>query len=706
MFRDLSLHAVYDSEDHDLIRDVQVPLLSRAQEYLRGVGFFSSGWLRLASAGVVPLVEGGGRIRIVASPVFQEEDWEALRTGYAARYDQVLLSVLSRNISDLGQSLERHTLDVLAWMVADGVMEFRVAVPRSLDRMGYYHNKVAVFTDRNGDMVAIHGSLNDSVQASLNGEALSVFKSWEPAQAEYAKLHRDRLESLWSDKNKQFRVHRIPDSVLDAFISLRSSEVRPYRLPLGIISVAKQSRPSCNVQLYDFQKEAVDRWFDFGCRGIFEMATGTGKTFASLAAAVRAYEERGRLALVVLVPYLHLLEQWAKDCRDFGFDPILCSGDHAHWEIDVRSAVRDFELGVLSNVCIIAVHQTASTKRFATAISDLSANAMVIGDEVHGLGAPNLRNALANQIEMRLGLSATPRRWFDEEGTGVIYSYFGDTCYEYGLDKAIGRFLTPYDYHPVLVSLSDAEVRHYDELTAKIAPIADKAKDDSRIREQMKSLILQRARIVYSARAKLPRLVTLLQSVLSEHKDRGEEPRGILVFCAPGKHREVLRAISALGLRCHEFVHDIGLRERERLLKQFDEGELQALVAIRCLDEGVDVPSTTTAYIMASSTNPREFIQRRGRILRKAPGKDRAAIYDFIVVPPPERLELPTGADTSILKREMPRFAEFSLSAVNTFRARSQIRGILDRFGMLHLLEKRPWDVYHTLKGWDWSDDE
>lgn len=706
MLRDLTIDAVYDSENHDLVREVQVPLLAQSQEYLRGVGFFSSGWLRLASDGIVALVESGGRIRVVASPVFEEEDWKALRTGCAARHDYALWRALQRNIDDLAVSLESETRNVLAWMVADGALQFRVAVPRDIDGKSNYHDKVAVFTDENGDRVAIHGLLNDSVQGWLNGEALSVFRSWESGQVEYVRLHHDRLEALWCDNNKQFRVYRIPDSILDSFIRLRSTEERPYKLPHPWRGVANHLAPSCSKELRDYQKTAIDLWFGAGCRGIFEMATGTGKTITSLAAAVRAYEERGRLALVVLVPYLHLLDQWAGNCTKFGLTPILCSGNHAHWDISVRSAVRDFKLGVMSSLCILAVHHTAATPRFAAAISRLSDDTMLIGDEVHGLGAPYLRPALADPIRMRLGLSATPRRWFDEEGTAAILSYFGNTCYEYPLEEAIGQFLTPYDYHPVRVSLSDEEVEEYEGLTARIVALAGKVEDDKEAQEQMKELLLRRARVVYSAEEKLPMLIGKVREMLHEHKKRGEEPRGILIYCAPGKHKEVLRAVSATGLRCHEFVHNVGPKERQKLLKQFDGAEIQALVAVRCLDEGVDVPSTRMAYIMASSTNPREFVQRRGRILRKASGKERAAIYDFIVVPPAARIDLRVGADISVLKREMPRFGEFSLSAENSFKARAVVRDTLDRVGMLHLLEERPWDVYHALKGWDWNDDE
>jgi len=183
------------------------------------------------------------------------------------------------------------------------------------------------------------------------------------------------------------------------------------------------------------------------------------------------------------------------------------------------------------------------------------------------------------------------------------------------------------------------------------------AERDGEAREQVKLLLLRRARIISSAEAKMPAMVELLETLVEQDKRNGLETWGVLVYCPPGGHREVLKAVSELGLRCHEFVHTVDRPKREKLLEQFANGDIQVLVAIRCLDEGVDVPPTRVAFILASSTNPREFVQRRGRILRLAKGKSEAIVYDYIVVPPPERLPLKRDADVSILKREMPRFA-------------------------------------------------
>jgi superfamily II DNA or RNA helicase len=707
VLKQLNLLSVYDSSEHNLVTDLQVPLLLNSIDYLRGVGFFTSGWLRIASEGLTGFVQRGGRARIVLSPILEEGDWRALQQGEAARFDARLKAILELRVNDLAVSLSRDTLNAMAWMVADGVLDIRFAVPRDAQALGSYHDKVAVFRDELGDAVALHGSLNDSVRGSLNGEAFSVFTSWQSGQEPYLKQHMVRLEALWRGDNSQFRMCLLPEAIRERIVALRSSSDRPYSLPADDKAIVAPALV-CPVTLRPYQDSAVNAWLDAGGRGMFEMATGTGKTFTALAAAVRKHQEIGKLALIVLVPYLHLLEQWEQVCRSFGFRPILCSGEHGKWQIPVQSSIRDFGLGVSSNLCIIAVHKTATTDRFHQAIRHLkSEETMLIGDEAHGLGAPHLRCALVEGVDLRLGMSATPRRWFDEKGTESIFSYFGPTCFEMSLTEAIdGGHLAPYRYHPHLVNLSDDELEEYSALTARVAVLVG---SDELIRsddEALKKLLLRRAAIVSSATDKIPAMLALLRAHIDTELQNDREVGGILVYCAPGSHRDVLEAVAGTGLRCHEFVHTVSLSKRQELLNQFATGDIQALIAIRCLDEGVDVPATKVAFVLASSTNPREFVQRRGRILRLSTGKTEAIVHDFIVVPTEAQARTKDSIGASLLRREMPRFVEFASSSLNEFEARGAVRDLVDRYEMLHLFDMKPWDVYNSLKGWDWETDD
>lgn len=698
MLRHLELLSVYDSAEYNLVHDLIVPLLQNSIVYFRGVGYFTSGWLRAASEGMSTLVENGGHAKVIISPILEKNDWEAFQVGLTAQQDEVLKKVLSRNIDNLAESLEKNTLNTLAWMIADGLLEFRFAVPRTEFAGGDYHDKVAVFQDIDGDQVAFHGSFNDSTKGMLNGEAFSVFVSWNEVQAVYVERHHQRLLSLWGGTNAQFNTFTIPEAVKQQFIKLRNTDERPYKFtkeesePLEVTVVS----PSCPIDLRPYQEMAIQHWLDNNCQGVFEMATGTGKTFTALAAATNRFSVLKKISLVILVPYLHLLEQWAQHCKKFGFQPILCSGSHENWHGKVISRIQDKNAGFCNHLCLIAVHRTGSMERFLRSAANLkSEDLMIVADEVHALGAPELQRAFLPNAKMRLGLSATPRRWFDAVGTESIFNYFGKTCFDYPLNDAIGTFLTPYEYHPVLCKLEPDEVEQYGALTAKICFLyAQAGLLEVETQERLRRLLLERARIVWNARIKVPELLRLISELRLASIEHGNELRGILVYCAPGSHREILMALSRLGLRCHEFVHSVSLSERQRLIQQFAEGDIQVLVAIKCLDEGVDIPSVQTAFLMASTTNPREFIQRRGRILRTYPGKTRAHIYDFVVIPPDECISSQRDLGASILRREMPRFAEFSSSAINEFASRVNIRKVLDAYEMLDLLDIKPWDIF------------
>ncbi len=470
MLRDLELHPVYDSAEYDLVQDLIVPLLAESHEYWRGVGFFTSGWLRTACKGIVKLVGNGGTARIVTSPLMQQADWEALQVGDSARCDSVLRDILREHVADFSRALSKDTLNALSWMVADGVLEFRFAIPLDFNMGGDYHDKVGVFIDADKDVVAIHGSFNDSAKGSLNGEAFSVFKLWVEGQRPYVEQHYSRLVKLWCSGNAQFRVLPLPDAIKQEIVRLRVG-IRPW--PRETIR-SKPERgkspgepPESNIILRPYQREAINAWKDNDFRGIFEMATGTGKTYTALAAAVERRNEMKQVAVLILVPYLHLLEQWRLHCEEFGFLPILCSGNHDQWPVEVRSKIQDYRFGVLPSICILAVHQTAATQRFNTVMQGLPPDStLLIADEVHSLGAPRLHDALLPQASMRLGLSATPRRWYDDEGTQSLLDYFTGICFEYPLDQAIGTFLTPYRYLPILTLLTAGENEEYDGLSA------------------------------------------------------------------------------------------------------------------------------------------------------------------------------------------------------------------------------------------------
>jgi DNA phosphorothioation system restriction enzyme len=438
------------------------------------------------------------------------------------------------------------------------------------------------------------------------------------------------------------------------------------------------------VEARPYQANAVKSWLQAGGQGILNMATGTGKTVTSLVGAAKVSDRLdNKLALIVAVPYQHLVDQWAEDIRDFSARPILAYKSRSNWQERFERELVEFNMGVRESLVVVTTHASFASDAFQSSLSRLNrVETMLIADEVHHLGAPHLRKSLPSTVELRLGLSATPQRFYDSEGTEELFSYFGDgVVYEYSLNDAIeSGALCEYYYIPHIIELNDEEADQYVALSSKIARLASRLRGDlgdADLQENtsLKHALFKRARLGGTAENKPTKLESLIRC--------DEDVRHTLVYCGDGSVEDDLtgktkRHVDAatdllredIGLRVHQFTAQESQSEREELLERFETGELQALIAIRCLDEGVDVPATKTAFMLASSSNPRQFVQRRGRILRKHEGKDYALIHDFVVAPPdsvrPELLETNQfTTERNLVRKELERVNLFAEAARN-----------------------------------------
>jgi DNA phosphorothioation system restriction enzyme len=436
------------------------------------------------------------------------------------------------------------------------------------------------------------------------------------------------------------------------------------------------------IEARPYQRAAVEAWMSSDGQGILNMATGTGKTITSLLAAARLADlQEDRLALVVAAPYQHLVDQWVAELQNFGARPLLAYESRDTWVDPLAGQITEFQTGARDTLAVVTTHRTFSADHFQRLIGRLDGTrTMLIGDEVHHLGAPSIRTALPESIRARMGLSATPERWYDDEGTTALTRYFSNgIVYEYGLGEAIvNGHLSEYYYVPHVVELTADEQEEYLALSKAIGQRAsavegDVGDADLQADDSLKQLLIKRARLIGTARQKL--------TVLEELLERSRPIRHTLVYCGDGRvetdgeaTKRQLEAVielmgNDLGLKIHQFTYEEDQEIRERLLGDFESGELEALVAIRCLDEGVDVPATQTAFILASSSNPRQFVQRRGRILRPHPGKDHSTIHDFVVAPPGAVREADDDSvfnlERTLVRKELQRVSTFAESAKN-----------------------------------------
>jgi superfamily II DNA or RNA helicase len=408
---------------------------------------------------------------------------------------------------------------------------------------------------------------------------------------------------------------------------------------------------------------------------MFEMATGTGKTRTAKACIASALEE-GRLLTVVVAPYQHIGDQWHKELSEYS--PITVSSD---WRRKLAQLKHEVIMGRHPEITLIAVKNTASKPDFTELLKELRPhfeNMLFIGDEVHWLGANEFRPSLVEDANFRLGLSATPRRYFDEEGTDFLFEYFGGTVYELSIRRALQirdesgePILSPYNYYPKFINLSDAELEKYREFTAKIGRLKGMKEKIDGI--QLEYLYNQRSAIVKSASSKIPAIRSLLESM--------EKPlTQCLIYCSDfGQLEKVAVILHELKIPSQQITGEegtapstsyVGLSEREFIIEKFAEGQIGVLLAIKCLDEGVDIPSAKTGIILASSGNSKEFIQRRGRLMRPFKGKDSAEIYDFCVLP--EDADDPINS-LALVKVELSRILEFAEDAMNYEEVHSTI---------------------------------
>lgn len=711
--KDHLIKSEYRSLIDDMVRDFYIPCLENAVSYRRAVGFFSSSSLVEVSQGIAKMAQNGGKIRIVASPYLSDEDIEAIKTGYENRKEMIEQALL-RQLHEPVNYYASERMNMLANLVADGILDIRIAYTMDRSGMGMYHEKMGIIEDDEGNVIAFSGSNNESATAmSINYETMDVFRNWgDSSEKERVQLKCNAFHSIWNNNEPNIEVMEF-ENITKALIEKYRRKSTNFNIdkeeyPDGVSAEGERSIDKTTIapripegfELRDYQVEAIDKWEEQDFRGIFDMATGTGKTYTGLGAAARLSKRlEDRLALIIVCPYQHLVEQWVEDIVLFGMKPIIgySSSIQRSWKKNLESAIRDQKLKVRKRefFCFVTTNATFSSEFVQNQLSKIRSDILLMVDEAHNFGADNLRRLLLPNYKYRLALSATLDRHGDPEGTEALYRYFGGKCIEYSLEKAIGEGkLTPYKYYPVIVSLSDIELQEYDNLTTQIAKCLTKDKRGKTVlSEKGKRLALQRSRLVAGASGKIQALEKYIMPYI--------EDKHILVYCGAttvfdgnqenmqidnDEIRQIDLVTDLLGNKLHmkvsQFTSKENVEERNILKREFADGSnLQALIAIKCLDEGVNIPKIKTAFILASTNNPKEYIQRRGRVLRLAEGKDYAEIYDFITLP--RKLDEVTGIteeqmkrELTLVKNELCRAEEFARIALNSVTASAIIDDI------------------------------
>lgn len=678
--KDVNIKIKYDSDEDDLLNDFYIPVLSEANEYYRLSGFFNSTSLAVSACGLENFIKNNGRMKLVTSVIFSEDDLNRINEANEDP-SKIIEENFINDLNNISDEFVKDHLAALGWMIANKYLEIKVAYPKDL--FSLFHPKVGILKDSDDNFVSFSGSDNETRSGWLsNVEEFKVFASWKSGHPEIIDSDKNSFFKYWNDHANKVKVIEIPKAIKRDMIKLAPKDfdkLNFHQLPTyGGENISNKDER----KLRFYQQDALDAWFDNGCRGIFELATGTGKTFTALKSLEKLYKQED-IVCVIACPLIYLVEQWGRDVKKFPiFDNVYkIYGSNPNWKKDLNDFMFDLDLGIEDNGIIITTHNTFSNVDFRDLLSKCDKKLCLIVDEMHHVGAKKFSQGLTNlNYQYRLGLSATPSVYMNDEATDFLMEYFGGIVASFTIQDALTNidpetgeyYLCEYNYHPVRVMLNGSEMEEYNKLSNRIRIEYFKDNNDS---ESLIRLLNLRRQILKNAKDKDDKL----REILNKYDDLDH----LIVFTTYHQKERVLKILGEEKVSPrHEFtsnvsarhIKEIGMSEREVLIDKFDKGNLKALVAIKCLDEGVDVPSADKVIIMSSSTNPMEYVQRRGRVLRKFPGKKIATIYDMVVLPDDDGLEL----TKSIRDTEIKRLYDFIESAKNKLECYS----ILEEWGI------------------------
>jgi len=686
--KNISLKKWYDSDTDNILEAFYIPALQNSIEYRRLAGFFSSTSLALCAKGILGLLQNDGEIKIITCPRFQQEDIDTIKETFET-INTITEKILNLELNEITTNFIRDHLKAFGWLLKKKKLLIKIAVLKNknglpltenvIEKSGIFHQKVGIFIDKEGNKVSFSGSENESANGWLNNiEEFKVFRSWESAEIPYLVSDELKFEKYWENNANRIEIIDLPEAVEKKIIELAPETIDELQLEKWYNYEEKEK-----ITLREYQKEAIDSWISNNYLGIFDMATGTGKTFTALGCVEKILRKDNQSIIIISSPFNHLVNQWVNEIDAYGLETshLIADSTQYKWDEKLTNSLLDFEIGLSNKLIVLTTHDTLSSKKFMDIIKNTETPIFLIVDEAHGIGSKKRRKGLLDKYLYRLGLSATPKRYFDDEGTQIIFEYFNDTVYEFPLSKAIGPFLTEYEYHTHFINLTDDELSEYKKQTEKIVKMYYQSNSDKEKQEIYNLLCILRQNIVKNAAEKY--------GVLDRIIEENSELKYCLVYCSPQQIDSVQDILLRYNIKQHKFTEKEDTRtrkkfgdlsERDYLLQNFSNGELQVLVAMKCLDEGVNVPQARIAIMMSNSGNPKEYVQRRGRVLRKYPGKKVSIIHDIIVTPSSSQYNDFSDIEKKIFLNEIKRYKEFSQLAKNSIQCKANIERLETKF--------------------------
>lgn len=680
LFEELEIKPSYDSRKTDVYNEFFNSILPQSKYYRRFGGTFSAKRFALVAEGLQEFIkENNGYMELAVIPVFSEEDREAIRKGMNVN------DLITKNwINDLSKIKEKFLEDhtkALAWMIANEFLAIKLVLPEHSDGTLFsvselkdhaiFRREIGIFYNKDNDEpISFHGIIDrdDSEVGELY--SIDVSRYWVQSEKDQIDLDHEEFTNFWG--NERYQLGTVKCRILPI-----SKELKEYFEDIAPQTKSDIPHLKKLPVLRKYQDLAIDMWKRNGHRGIFEMATGTGKTFAAIGCIKQIESEANKIIVVIAAPYKNLIYQWKNELYKWNIQSVILD---SRW----RQTLRD-EVSYMNRLegqrmsVFITSHDLFAKDDFVAQIKKCEIATMLVVDEAHHTGAPDTKNGLSDSYWYRLALSATIERYFDQDGTTFIREYFKgttgrSTVATYSLKKAIedGR-LCQYNYYPFFVTLNEEEHIKYANLTYRAARLLNSK--DPEVRKNGEILIQKRARIVRDAVNKLDALRDIMPQI--------SRIKHLLIFCSEKQFDGIGKLLNSIpehssvdSLVFRKITYDDppNARDRIKILNDFANEDWDILLSNRVLDEGMDIPQARRCIVLASTGNPTQFIQRRGRVLRlygekykDGSNKTHADIYDVLVRPKITDLADPDSIklEISMIKSQLSRIKQMSELALN-----------------------------------------
>ena len=712
MLKDAKFKMSYSS-GYDAPKSFFTEALIESKQFDLGLGFFSSSGIRSLAYGFAMFIANGGSMRVIINHILSEDDKAAIQTGTQLGnidFEAKIISNFDRLTSVLSKA-DEHFFKCLSYLISINRIEF-IATVSPMGGIG--HDKYGIFTDGLGDKVAFIGSANFSSSAlELNGETITVFTS--NRDKDRVDWHQNLFNDTWSGSNDHLihiPINNIKTHIKGKFKSDTLNELLQEGVNLREIENIRQDIENKTLPHMDnllpkellekirmkemeprfpfpeerqIQIDAYNAWIDNGKKGIFAMATGTGKTVTALNCVLKEYKNNGYYRAIIVVPTKALAKQWEHEAAAFNFQNIISTQTTPDWWSTLQRYTTQSLLPTNDprNIILITTYATFNRERVQNFINKTRniSSFIYIADEAHNLGSPSSLRHLPNKISNRIGLSATPERVYDEYGSKETYDFFNSAppayTYRYTMKQAIWQepqILCHYEYYPIFVKLTTEEMAEYARITNDLRKFIDPDTNTYR-KPDADNLLLKRKRVIHKATNKKQTLISLLDSLGGNRLEyafvfvpEGYEPdySDVDTYEIQDEDERIIREYAEIfrdrNYTYHNYI--FGIEDAETVLRNFADGRIKVLLSMKCLDEGVDIPRAEYAIFCASTGNPRQFVQRRGRVLRKCDGKNLAKIWDFIVVPP-EVSDASKTIERNMFRGEVARIVNFAVLADN-----------------------------------------